>query len=149
MPNGPAGLGPMRFCMSAMTLRSNQIISIVATSRNAKTTTTFSRTISTTARSTLAAEERVTSEHRDRLRFGWTGNGRPWGRRPWWTAKPTAPRRPGASSWSGRRSRGGLDVQLGDGTVDGDEVADPGVGLVAAPTPPHRGARRCRGARAG
>ena len=32
MPHGPARFGPMRFCMSPMTLRSNQIINMVATS---------------------------------------------------------------------------------------------------------------------
>ena len=52
MPKGPAVFGPMRFWRSPTTLRSNQIINMVATSRNANTTTTFSRTISTTARST-------------------------------------------------------------------------------------------------
>ena len=31
IPNGPALLGPMRFCMPAMTLRSNQTMNIVAT----------------------------------------------------------------------------------------------------------------------
>jgi hypothetical protein len=55
MPNGPARAGPMRFCMSPMTLRSNHTINMVATSRKTKTTTTLSSTISTTARSTLPA----------------------------------------------------------------------------------------------
>ena len=40
-PNGPARFGPMRFCMSPTSLRSNQIISIVATSSSTKTMTTL------------------------------------------------------------------------------------------------------------
>ena len=51
MPNGPARFGPMRFCMSLTSLRSNQIISIVATSSSTKTMTTLPITISTTDRS--------------------------------------------------------------------------------------------------
>ena len=43
MPNGPALFGPMRFCMPAMTLRSNQTMNMVATSRNTKQTTTLRR----------------------------------------------------------------------------------------------------------
>ena len=31
MPNGPALFGPMRFCMPAMTLRSNHTMNIVPT----------------------------------------------------------------------------------------------------------------------
>ena len=46
-PHGPAMFGPMRFCMSLMSLRSNQIMNITATSRKTKATTTFSRTTPT------------------------------------------------------------------------------------------------------
>ena len=40
-PNGPALLGPTRFCMPAITLRSNQTMNIVAISRKPKQMTTF------------------------------------------------------------------------------------------------------------
>ena len=43
-PNGPARLGPGRFCIRPMTRRSNQIMKIVVTSRNTKTMATFSST---------------------------------------------------------------------------------------------------------
>ena len=41
IPNGPALFGPIRFCMPAMILRSNQTMNIVAMSPMAKITTTF------------------------------------------------------------------------------------------------------------
>ena len=44
-PQGPARLGPMRLCMSEITLRSNQIISMTDTSRAAKATSTLMTTI--------------------------------------------------------------------------------------------------------
>ena len=56
IPHGPARSGPIRFCMSEMTLRSNHTMNITAISRNTKTTITFSSTISTTARSTPLAK---------------------------------------------------------------------------------------------
>ena len=62
-PNGPARLGPMRFCMSPMILRSNQIISIVATSRNTNVITTLTSTMSDDREVDLAGEERVGGEH--------------------------------------------------------------------------------------
>ena len=49
IPNGPALFGPMRFCMPAMTLRSNQTMNMVAMSRKAKQTTTLRIVIPTTA----------------------------------------------------------------------------------------------------
>ena len=52
MPKGPARFGPIRFCMSEMTLRSNQIINMTETSRTPNTTTTFTMTMSSTARPT-------------------------------------------------------------------------------------------------
>ena len=39
-PQGPARFGPTRLCMSEITLRSNQIISAVATSSTTKATST-------------------------------------------------------------------------------------------------------------
>ena len=48
-PNAPALLGPTRFCMPAMTLRSNHTISMVAISRKPKHTTTFSNVMRMTA----------------------------------------------------------------------------------------------------
>ena len=50
MPNGPATDGPIRLCMSATSLRSNQIISITDTSSRTKATTTLSRTMPTMPR---------------------------------------------------------------------------------------------------
>ncbi len=50
MPNGPALLGPIRFCIPAMTLRSNHTMNMVATSRNTKQMTTLSRVMSTSGR---------------------------------------------------------------------------------------------------
>ena len=47
MPHGPAKLGPIRFCMSEMTLRRNQILNITATSKKTKATTTLSSTTPT------------------------------------------------------------------------------------------------------
>ena len=52
-PKGPARLGPMRLCMSEMTLRSNQIIRITDTIRAAKTTTALMRTMRKMANPTL------------------------------------------------------------------------------------------------
>jgi len=49
-PKGPARLGPMRACMSEMTLRSNQIIIITDTMRAPNTTSTFTMTMTMTAR---------------------------------------------------------------------------------------------------
>src|SRR4051794_38919946 len=43
IPNGPALLGPTRFCMPAMILRSNQTMNIVPTRPMTKMTTTFTR----------------------------------------------------------------------------------------------------------
>jgi hypothetical protein len=54
-PKGPARFGPIRFCMSPMIFRSNQIISIVAMSRNANTMTVLMTTMRTTTRSTSPA----------------------------------------------------------------------------------------------
>jgi len=51
-PYGPALFGPMRFCMPAITLRSNHTMSIVATRPTTKTTSTFSATIASGAQST-------------------------------------------------------------------------------------------------
>ena len=50
-PFGPALLGPIRFCMPATTLRSNQTMNIVPTSASTKIT------------STLAARNTRTSDH--------------------------------------------------------------------------------------
>ena len=58
-PQGPARSGPMRFCMSLMSLRSNQIISMTATSRKTKTTTTFSRTMPTSPAVEVTGEEGI------------------------------------------------------------------------------------------
>ena len=44
-PNGPALFGPIRFCIPAMTLRSNHTINMVATKPITNTTTTLSNTI--------------------------------------------------------------------------------------------------------
>ena len=44
-PQGPARLGPMRLCMSEITLRSNQIIMAVAISSATKATSTLMMTI--------------------------------------------------------------------------------------------------------
>ena len=46
-PKGPARLGPMRACMSEMTLRSNQIINMTETSRAPNATSTLMTTMST------------------------------------------------------------------------------------------------------
>ena len=43
-PNGPALLGPGRFCIRPITRRSNQIMNIVVKIRNTKTIPTFSNT---------------------------------------------------------------------------------------------------------
>ena len=48
-PQGPARLGPMRLCMSEMTLRSNQIISAVATRSATKATRHLMMMISQTS----------------------------------------------------------------------------------------------------
>ena len=55
MPNGPARLGPIRLCMSEMTLRSNQIISMTDTIRAPKTTSTLIRTMRSTTQPTPLA----------------------------------------------------------------------------------------------
>src|SRR5256714_933748 len=55
-PNGPARLGPIRFCMSATTLRSSQIVISTVTSSRAKTNSALAMTISTTVRSTPLAK---------------------------------------------------------------------------------------------
>ena len=52
MPKGPARLGPIRLCMSEMTLRSNQIINMTDTIRTPKTTSTLTTTMSSTAQPT-------------------------------------------------------------------------------------------------
>ena len=51
-PNGPARLGPMRFCMSEMTLRSNQTMKITDTSSTTKVISTLPSVINTSARPT-------------------------------------------------------------------------------------------------
>ena len=48
-PQGPARLGPMRLCMSEITLRSNQIIMAVAVSSATKATSTLTKTITRTS----------------------------------------------------------------------------------------------------
>jgi hypothetical protein len=48
IPKGPARLGPIRLCMSEITLRSNQIINMTETMRAPKTTSTLIRTMRTT-----------------------------------------------------------------------------------------------------
>src|ERR671915_1619680 len=55
-PKGPARLGPIRFCMSATTLRSNQMVIRTVTSSRAKTNSVLAMTISTTVRSTPSAK---------------------------------------------------------------------------------------------
>ncbi len=52
MPKGPARLGPIRLCMSEMTLRSNQIISMTDTIRAPKTTSTLMSTMRNTTQPT-------------------------------------------------------------------------------------------------
>ena len=52
MPNGPARLGPIRLCMSEITLRSNQIISITDTIKAPNTTSTLMRTMRNTTHPT-------------------------------------------------------------------------------------------------
>jgi len=49
-------LGPIRACMSEMTLRSNQIMSMTDTIRTAKATTTLMTTINSTAQVTPRAK---------------------------------------------------------------------------------------------
>ena len=46
-PHGPAHTGPWRFCMPAISLRSNQMVRMTATSRMTKASTTFSTTMPT------------------------------------------------------------------------------------------------------
>ena len=58
-PHGPARLGPMRFCMSEMTLRSNQTMRSTATIRNAKPISDFTQTIRTTPMSMPSDEEGI------------------------------------------------------------------------------------------
>ena len=48
-PQGPARFGPIRLCMSEITLRSNQIISAVATSSATKATRHLMMTMSQTS----------------------------------------------------------------------------------------------------
>src|SRR5689334_20547566 len=55
-PKGPARLGPIRFCMSATTLRSSQMVMSTVTSRRAKTNSVLPMTMSTTVRSTPLAK---------------------------------------------------------------------------------------------
>ena len=55
IPNGPARLGPIRLCMSEITLRSNQIISITETMRAPNTTSTLIRTMRNTTQPTPLA----------------------------------------------------------------------------------------------
>ena len=52
MPKGPARLGPIRLCMSEMTLRSNQIISMTDTIKKPKMTSTLMSTMRKTAQPT-------------------------------------------------------------------------------------------------
>ena len=49
MPNGPATAGPMRFCMSLMSLRSNQIMSVTLSSKKVNATSTLMATIATSS----------------------------------------------------------------------------------------------------
>ncbi len=55
MPKGPARLGPIRLCMSEITFRSNQIMSMTETSSAAKTTTTLITSIRITTQFTRLA----------------------------------------------------------------------------------------------
>ncbi len=55
MPNGPARLGPIRLCMSEMTLRSNQIISMTDTMSAPNTTRTLTATMASTTQPTPLA----------------------------------------------------------------------------------------------
>ena len=48
-PQGPARFGPMRLCMSEITLRSNQIIMAVATSSATNATSTLTMTMTQTS----------------------------------------------------------------------------------------------------
>ena len=48
-PHGPARFGPTRLCMSEMTLRSNQIISAVATSSATNAASTLMSVMTTTS----------------------------------------------------------------------------------------------------
>ena len=63
MPNGPALAGPMRFCMPAMALRSNQTINIVATRPMTKTTTHLGEHDEHVAEVEVADEQRIEAEH--------------------------------------------------------------------------------------
>jgi hypothetical protein len=62
-PFGPALSGPMRFCMNAMTLRSNHTISIVPTRPTTKMTTTLISTTRMAVKSRSPIEEWVEREH--------------------------------------------------------------------------------------
>ena len=59
MPNGPALFGPMRFCMPAMTLRSNQTISIVPTRPTTKIDDHLEQDDEDVAERQVADEQRV------------------------------------------------------------------------------------------
>ena len=63
MPNGPALFGPMRFCIPAMTLRSNQTMNIVATRATAKMTRIFNPTMISGVHLELADQQRVEGDH--------------------------------------------------------------------------------------
>ena len=64
MPNGPALFGPMRFCMSAMTLRSNQTINIVPTRPTTKIDDDLEQHDAATSPSVRSPiEQRVEGEH--------------------------------------------------------------------------------------
>ena len=52
MPKGPARFGPMRLCMSEITLRSNQIISMTDTIKKPKMTSTLMSTMRNTTQPT-------------------------------------------------------------------------------------------------
>ncbi len=54
-PHGPARLGPTRACMSEITLRSNQIMSMTDTNRAPKATTTLTSTTRSSAQCTPCA----------------------------------------------------------------------------------------------
>ena len=55
IPKGPARLGPIRLCMSEITLRSNQIINMTDTIKKAKMISTLISTMRKTAQPTPLA----------------------------------------------------------------------------------------------
>ena len=68
MPNGPALFGPTRFCMPAMTLRSNQTMNIVATQADGEDDEHLEQRRSAAASTAVAPiEQRVEGEHYNAL----------------------------------------------------------------------------------